>query len=1026
MKSIHSVKRELFDPFSPGAEKTEESATVANPGTSSPRGSEWHRWDPHIHAPGTLLNDQFAGGWESYLQEVEGASSPVRALGVTDYFCIQTYREARKRKTGGRLPGVDFLFPNVELRLDVKTERKRAINAHLLFSPEDPDHEAEIERILRRLTFEFDGRTYHCTLDDLGRLGRAFSPQQTDVQAAIREGANQFKVSLQQLREVLRSEAWLVKNCLVAIPASSTDGTSGIQQDDSFTAVRREIERMAHIIFSGTPSQREFWLGKKPGADRAYIEQNYRALKPCLHGSDAHDESEVATPDHNRLCWIKGDLTFEALRQAVIEPEDRVWIGLKPPAQPTPSSCIGLVQTDETPWLETRHIEINSGLVAVIGARGSGKTALVDMMALAANAMAAEPGASSFLQRASSPIDHLKNGRVELVWGDGSTSDAPLGLPAQSDSGEWLNVNACYLSQHFVERLCSSAGLATELRDEMERLVFEATDPTERLEAESFDQLASISLEPIRGRRVELQRSIHSMSDEIVREEFLRDGLPKMRKEREALKKQIETDRKQLQTLLPKGKEQRVQQLAQIEQARRSVEATVENLRLRRKTLGDLSAEVEHTRSSVEPGRYANMRRKFAAAALDAADWGVFQMVFAGDVDGVLTRTTRSADEAIRVTIEGNPRSPIDPAIAPLAAWPLTMLRSRCEDLKKEVGIDAQQQKKYDELQRAIGQNDIKLKRLETEIRNAEGADERRQQVIQTRRKEYARALETFVEEESVLRELYAPLGGTLEGAQGALAKLQFVVKREVDLAQWVRDGEALLDLRNSGEFRGHGALLAKATQYLLGAWQDGTAEAVATAMEAFLTQFRNDLLKAIPGSVRAEERPTWVQQVATWLYDASHISINYGIRYDGVAIEQLSPGTRGIVLLLLYLAVDHHDRRPLIIDQPEENLDPNSVFRELVPHFRDARKRRQVIIVTHNANLVVNTDADQVIVATASPNPRGGLPSISYESGSLENPTIRRTVCDILEGGERAFLERERRYRLRWEDGARPDPDNN
>jgi hypothetical protein len=121
-------------------------------------------------------------------------------------------------------------------------------------------------------------------------------------------------------------------------------------------------------------------------------------------------------------------------------------------------------------------------------------------------------------------------------------------------------------------------------------------------------------------------------------------------------------------------------------------------------------------------------------------------------------------------------------------------------------------------------------------------------------------------------------------------------------------------------------------------------------------------------------------------------------------------------VLLLLYLAIDRSDRRPLLIDQPEENLDPKSVFQDLVPHFRQARRRRQVIIVTHNANLVVNTDADQVILATSIPSALGGLPHITYQSGSLENPTIRHAVCDILEGGERAFLERERPYRLQWE----------
>jgi hypothetical protein len=77
---------------------------------------------------------------------------------------------------------------------------------------------------------------------------------------------------------------------------------------------------------------------------------------------------------------------------------------------------------------------------------------------------------------------------------------------------------------------------------------------------------------------------------------------------------------------------------------------------------------------------------------------------------------------------------------------------------------------------------------------------------------------------------------------------------------------------------------------------------------------------------------PSWTLCVADWLFDTSHIAVEYGIEYDGVAVEQLSPGTRGIVLLLLYLAVDRQDRRSLLIDQPEENLDPHSVFTELVP----------------------------------------------------------------------------------------------
>jgi hypothetical protein len=63
-----------------------------------PRGSLWHRWDPHLHAPGTLLSDQFNGDWNAYLAAVNGSSPPIEALGVTDYFCIETYREVRRRK----------------------------------------------------------------------------------------------------------------------------------------------------------------------------------------------------------------------------------------------------------------------------------------------------------------------------------------------------------------------------------------------------------------------------------------------------------------------------------------------------------------------------------------------------------------------------------------------------------------------------------------------------------------------------------------------------------------------------------------------------------------------------------------------------------------------------------------------------------------------------------------------------------------------------------------------------------------
>ncbi|MGB9120671.1 MAG: hypothetical protein WCE73_08630, partial [Candidatus Angelobacter sp.] len=123
------------------------------------------------------------------------------------------------------------------------------------------------------------------------------------------------------------------------------------------------------------------------------------------------------------------------------------------------------------------------------------------------------------------------------------------------------------------------------------------------------------------------------------------------------------------------------------------------------------------------------------------------------------------------------------------------------------------------------------------------------------------------------------------------------------------------------------------------------------------------------------------------------------------------------IVLLILYLGMDVDDTRPLIIDQPEENLDSESIFKLLSKYFRAAKSRRQVILITHNPNLVVNTDSEQVIIAEAQ-RAADGLPLISYTTGSLENswPSargIRQNVCRILEGGEQAFSQRERRYGL-------------
>jgi DNA repair exonuclease SbcCD ATPase subunit len=498
---------------------------------------------------------------------------------------------------------------------------------------------------------------------------------------------------------------------------------------------------------------------------------------------------------------------------------------------------------------------------------------------------------------------------------------------------------------------------------------------------------------------------------------MLRDKLPKLEKDRDEQVKQIERDRKELASLLPKGNEQRAKRLSEVEQAYNQVRAKIEVLRLRRKRLEDLANEVVHIRTSSEPARFSSMRQRFSELPLSEADWQKLSMGFVGNVDALLKTATETTDASIIILSDGDPQIPFDRSKQALDAWPLKDLKNEKEAVTKEVGIDTQKQRKYGELLRAVEQMEGTLRRLRAEIENAQGAQTRRQEQSKLRLTNYTSIFNTLIEEQEVLEGLYSPLRSQLADARGALTKLQFVVERRVDLDTWVQDGERLLDLRKATEFQGHGALNEKALQLLVPFWAKGTAEQVAAAIDGFTKKFHGELLKARPTGPDEAKHRNWLHSLADWLYGTRHIQVQYGIQYDGVAIEQLSPGTRGIVLLLLYLAVDRQDLRPLIVDQPEENLDPHSVFRELVPHFREARKRRQVILVTHNANLVVNTDADQVIVATSVQAADGGLPHISYNSGSLENSDIRRAVCEILEGGERAFLERARRYRLHWGD---------
>lgn len=970
------------------------------------------------------MNNQFTGptAWEDYLSALESATPIIEAIAVTDYYVTDTYQQVLQHKADGRLPQATLIFPNVELRLDVATSKGGFVNLHLFVSPEDPDHIAELQRLLSRLHFTVQQDRYDCTRADLIRLGKKADPSITNDGAALGYGANQFKVNFRQLREVFAESGWAKKNILIAVAGGATDGTSGVREAADQT-IRREIEGFADVIFASSQAQREFWLGQKD-LDAQTICARYGGLKPCLHGSDAHRLEDVATPFGHRFSWVKGGLEFDTLRQACIDPSGRAHVGAEPPTSATPSQVISEIEILNAPWLQTPTIPLNSGLVAIIGARGSGKTALADMIAAGCDSISDEAWAAdewanpSFLVRARPLIGQAK---VKVSWAAGAPSTRSL--DGADANGPLSYPRARYLSQQFVEELCSSSGLTDGLLREIERVIFEAHPDHDRDGALDFAELLEHRASRHRLARDREAEAVSQISERISTE-LEKEKLVASYEGLVAQKKQLvdayTADRAKL---VSAGSEKRAHRHTELAAAANEVRTKLRRFTNQRQTFLALQDEVKDLRRNQAPETLRQTQARHTHSGMSDTQWAAFVLDYTGTVDDDLGGYVEWVDGKI-ADLKGTAPPPGDantaffPDETDLTTLSQAVLEAEMGRLEKLVSSDKETQRQYTTLSSRIATETAAMQTLAAKLDDSKGAKDRARDLQTEREEAYGRAFDALIAEQTVLEDLYGPLMARLAAASGTLKKLSFSVARVADVAQWAGQAEeGLIDLRKGGAFRGKGTLLQKANEVLKQAWETGSSTAVMTAMAEFRRLYQKALLDHSPvAHTEQVEFRAWSKRFAQWLFSTDHIEIHYGIEYDGVDIRKLSPGTRGIVLLLLYLALDDGDGRPLIIDQPEENLDPKSVFEELVGLFIEAKSNRQVIMVTHNANLVINTDADQIIIAESGPHPHGALPPITYQSGGLENADIRKAVCDILEGGEGAFQERARRLRVRLE----------
>jgi predicted ATP-dependent endonuclease of OLD family len=168
------------------------------------------------------------------------------------------------------------------------------------------------------------------------------------------------------------------------------------------------------------------------------------------------------------------------------------------------------------------------------------------------------------------------------------------------------------------------------------------------------------------------------------------------------------------------------------------------------------------------------------------------------------------------------------------------------------------------------------------------------------------------------------------------------------------------------------------------------------------------------------------IKDLAKQVISKNLFYISYQLHYQNDSFATMSAGKKAFVVLKLLL--DFSAKKcPILIDQPEDSLDNRDIYNELVGYIKTKKKDRQIILVTHNANVVVNADSEQVIVANQHGDNAQNRDAIKFQyvTGSLENTKIKdlkekiilfsqginEHVCEVLEGGESAFEQRKKKY---------------
>jgi len=1015
------------------------------------RGATWGKWDLHIHTPasyqwsGKRLRDAATAAERDDLlnQVVDGINkSGCVAVAVMDYWTFDGVLALREYLGRPGAPKCNAtIFPGIELRM-VSPGNFR-LNVHVLLNPELSSDKLNAFKAQLKLALSgkpltdgylVDWARQHLSPERLKELGTSPEAIAASDAGALQAASQCAEVTPESVADALKTFG--EQEAILFVPFDTSDGVNKIRFREHYS-FPREVLAMEAIFEVAKQATRDAFNGIRTTDNDSFYDAFMGAIKHpklAVRGSDAHRVADYGQFHGGNATWIKALPTFAGLMQACREPANRSFVGTLPPkvdfVQKNPQLFIKAVHVRKRAgapepgvWFDSTTLPLNQDLVALIGRKGSGKSALADVIGVVGDT----PNERYF--------SFLSDQRFRLAKDNKASSfEAQLEWVQDAKAPEWrpLSENRSgssvprvkYLPQRYFEELCNDhvKGDDSLLQGELRTVIFSHIPVGERDGSDSLDELIGLRTEVIEQEASGLQATLKTTNTRIIQLTEQVDQASQARA-RESVQLSLVglralRDKKPKVPPAPQADDEPAKaaagaiaalnaRIVEVEARQTAVQAEVDLQRARTRSIEDVLQRVDALQKSVEASRTELSKR--------------------------LTPLGIKLEDIFQLTVNTSPLTDLQETTKAKLAEQQALLQSGVEDalpaqltkLKTEL---AAEQSKLDGPMRVHQEALVAQRAWDEEWAAAVGAEDKedsfrgkwhRLKSIPTQRDELAELrarrvtlsvaiLATLHKRAEVLKGLFAPVQALVDDepqireALGVQFSVRFSFEAFVTrLFDFIK--------QNVGSFVGLEESKALAGKLL--ASHDLTTEAGLTAFlaevdEALTHDVRSGQRRAVSTATLLRADRT-ASQLYDFLYGLEYADLSYGLMLGSVELERLSPGQRGALLLIFYLLVDR-DRVPIILDQPEENLDNETVYNLLVGVITRAKQHRQVVMVTHNANLAVACDAEQVIVCSME---RDGSNKISYEAGAIEELNLNQSVVNILEGTKPAFENRRRKY---------------